>query len=182
MKLVIRGSFCMLLALTAIEAATADQREELIAKARSAAPAIVSANATVMYRGEVLAKGTNGWTCMPETLPDDDAPMCNDAVWMGLMSAMSAGKDYEVEKVGISYMLQGDAGVSNSDPAHPQGANAPDFIKEGAHVMIAVPRALLEGISDDPHSGGPYVMWKDTPYAHIMVPLEDENRSKPPAR
>ena len=43
-------------------------------------------------------------------------------------------------------------------------------------------RAMLEGVTDDPHAGGPYVMWGDTPYAHIMVPLEDANRSAPPAR
>ena len=30
----------------------------------------------------------------------------------------------------------------------------------------------LAGISDDPSTGGPYVMWKDTDYAHIMVPVE----------
>ena len=107
--------------------------------------------------------------------------MCNDAVWMELMAAMGAGEDYTVKKLGISYMLAGDAGVSNSNPAHPDGANAPDFIKEGAHLMIALPRHLLEGITDDPHAGGPYVMWKDTPYAHVMVPLEDENRSPAPA-
>ena len=29
----------------------------------------------------------------------------------------------------------------------------------------------LKGISDDPGTGGPYVMWGDTPYAHIMVPV-----------
>jgi len=150
-KLVIRGLFCMLFTLTAIEAATADEREELIAKARRAAPAIVSANATVMYRGEVLAKGTNGWTCMPETLPDDDAPMCNDAVWMDLMSAMSAGKDYEVKKVGISYMLQGDAGERPAAlgdvelsviPPPPVG---PDVVKRYAELgvsrLIALPTA-----------------------------------------
>ena len=160
----------------------ADGHAALIAQARSAAPDLVSAEATVMYRGEVLVEGTNGWVCMPETLPDDNAPMCNDSVWMGLMQAMGAGEEYVVERIGISYMLQGDAGVSNSDPAHPQGADAPDFIKEGAHLMIAVPRAMLEGITDDPHAGGPYVMWGDTPYAHIMVPLEDANRSAPPPR
>jgi hypothetical protein len=171
-------------ALTAatVQASWADGNEALIERARSAAPALVSAEATVVYRGKVIAEGTNGWTCLPETLPDDDAPMCNDAVWMEMMAAMSAGEDYTVDRLGISYMLQGDAGVSNSSPAHPDGADAPDFIKEGAHLMIAVPRPLLEGITDDPHAGGPYVMWRDTPYAHIMVPLEDENRSDPPAR
>jgi hypothetical protein len=157
-----------------------DQHEALIKQARSAAPALISADATVVYRGEVLAEGTNGWTCLPETLPDDNAAMCNDAVWMELMTAMGAGEDYTVKGLGISYMLQGDAGVSNSDPAHPDGADAPDFIKEGAHLMLAVPRELLKGMTDDPHAGGPYVMWGDTPYAHIMVPLEDENRSAPP--
>ncbi len=39
--------------------------------------------------------------------------------------------------------------------------------------MILVPDpALLDGISTDPWNGGPYVMWKGTPYAHIMVPVD----------
>lgn len=172
----------IVLAFLAAQSGWADNHAALIGKARSAAPALVSADATVAYRGEVLAPGTNGWTCLPETLPDDNAPMCNDAVWMELMTALMAGQDYKIEKLGISYMLQGDAGVSNSNPAHPAGSDAPDFIKEGAHLMLAVPPALLEGITDDPHAGGPYLMWKGTPYAHIMVPLEDENRSKPPSK
>jgi hypothetical protein len=32
---------------------------------------------------------------------------------------------------------------------------------------------MLEGITDDPSQGGPWVMWRDTPYAHIMVPVTD---------
>jgi hypothetical protein len=44
-----------------------------------------------------------------------------------------------------------------------------DWVKEGAHLMILVPdRAMLEGLSTDP-SDPVYVMWKDMPYAHIMV-------------
>ena len=40
--------------------------------------------------------------------------------------------------------------------------------------MFIVPdTAQLEGLSTDPHNGGPYVMWKGTPYAHIMVPVAD---------
>ena len=170
------------LALAATSTVQANDNEALIALARSAAPDLISADATIAFRGEVLVEGSNGWVCLPETLPDDGAPMCNDGVWMELMGAMGAGEPYTVERLGISYMLAGDAGVSNSNPAHPDGANAPDFIKEGAHLMLAVPRELLEGLTDDPHAGGPYVMWKDTPYAHIMVPLEDENRSPPPAQ
>lgn len=147
--------------------------EALVALAKSSAPDMISADATVMYRGKVISQGTNGWVCMPETLPDDGAPMCNDSVWMKMMMAMGAGKPFEAEDIGFSYMLQGDAGVSNSDPMHPMGKDAPDFIKEGPHLMVIVPKAMLEGITDDPHAGGPYVMWGDTPYAHIMIPIED---------
>jgi len=58
---------------------------------------------------------------------------------------------------------------------NPEHAYAKDFIKEGPHLMIIVPREMLQGITDDPHAGGPYVMWKDTPYAHIMVPIGERN-------
>jgi hypothetical protein len=40
--------------------------------------------------------------------------------------------------------------------------------------MIIVPdNALLAGLPTDPENGGPYVMWKGTPYAHVMVPVAD---------
>lgn len=151
----------------------AGDNKHLIKKARSAAPAMVSADATIMYRGEVLVKGTNGWVCLPETMPDDNAPMCNDAVWMEMMGAVGAKAPFTASKMGFSYMLQGDGGVSNSNPYHADHMNAADFIKEGPHLMIIVPKAALKGITNDPHAGGPYVMWGDTDYAHIMIPVAD---------
>jgi hypothetical protein len=30
--------------------------------------------------------------------------------------------------------------------------------------------SMLEGVSTDPKNGGPWVMWRDTPYAHLMIP------------
>jgi hypothetical protein len=30
---------------------------------------------------------------------------------------------------------------------------------------------VLDSLPTDPHAGGAWVMWKGTPYAHIMVPL-----------
>lgn len=143
----------------------------LIAQARSAAPSMVSAEATIMYRGKVLAQGTNNWICMPETLPDDNAPICNDAQWMKMMQAVGSKGAFTAQGIGFSYMLGGDGGVSNATPYHPDHANAPDFIREGPHLMLIVPKAMLKGITDDPHAGGPYVMWRDTPYAHIMLPV-----------
>jgi hypothetical protein len=38
--------------------------------------------------------------------------------------------------------------------------------------MVVYPDAkMYEGISTDPHSSGPYVMYKGTPYAHVMFPI-----------
>jgi hypothetical protein len=146
-----------------------------VAQAKSAAPASISAKATVVVGGDVVAKGSNGWTCMPDTMPGDGAAMCNDGMWMQMMTALGGKQDFNATGIGISYMLQGDigAGVSNSDPYHPDPKKAADYIELGPHLMIIVPRELLKGITDDPASGGPFVMWKDTPYAHIMVPVAD---------
>ncbi|WP_299183426.1 hypothetical protein [uncultured Neptuniibacter sp.] len=162
--LVAAGSFISFLSF-------ADDTQALIDRARSAAPSMVSAEATVIYRGKTLVEGRNGWVCMPETLPDDNAPICNDAQWMKMLTAVSNQADFRAEGIGVSYMLQGDGGVSNSDPYHPNPMKAHDFIKEGPHLMLIVPKEILKGMTDDPAAGGPYVMWKDTPYAHIMIPV-----------
>jgi hypothetical protein len=38
--------------------------------------------------------------------------------------------------------------------------------------MIFVPDPKqLDSMSRDHTTGGPYVMWKGTPYAHIMMPI-----------
>ena len=161
-------------ALTASAAEAEESAATKIARAVSAAPPSISANATVMDNdGTVLREGSNGWTCLPNTFPGDHAPLCNDALWMEMMTAMGSQAPFETDSVGISYMLQGDegAGVSNSNPFHHDHANAEDYTETGPHLMIIVPKAMLEGVTDDPSQGGPYVMWGDTPYAHIMVPV-----------
>ena len=33
-------------------------------------------------------------------------------------------------------------------------------------------------MSDDPKSGGPWVMWKGTPYAHLMVRVSQTMTAK----
>lgn len=149
----------------------AAEKDDLIKRAKQAAPSMISDDATIMYKGEVLAKGSNGWICMPETLPGDNSPHCSDQEWMKLFTAIGQKADYTPSGIGISYMLAGDQGVSNSDPYHPDHKSADDFIKEGPHLMLIVPREMLEGVTDDPSSGAPYVMWGDTPYAHIMIPV-----------
>jgi len=166
------------LALLVASAGTAiagDDVDKLIAHARSAAPADVGANATVVVNGEVVSEGSNGWTCLPEVMPGDGAAVCIDAVWGELMAALGAKAPYTATGVGLSYMLMGEpegSGVSNSDPYHEDPKNADDYVETGAHLMLIVPKELLAGFTDDPSSGGPWVMWGDTDYAHLMIPVD----------
>ncbi|MBW3535105.1 MAG: hypothetical protein KY453_07805 [Gemmatimonadetes bacterium] len=145
-----------------------------IRSALSAAPASVAAHAAVMLpTGEMLREGTNGFVCIPDD-PDvpNNAPMCLDAAWRELIDALMNQRAPRISGIGIAYMLQGDMPVSNVDPyaTAPTADNA--WIQSGdPHIMIVTSdAAALEGLSTDPDSGGPFVMWKGTPYAHIMVP------------
>lgn len=153
-----------------------ESKEVKINRAMSAAPKSISEHATIIDGdGKVLKKGSNGWTCMPDTMPQDKSPICNDSVWMEALKALSGRAAFTPDAIGISYMLKGDvkSGVSNSTPYHPNHKKAGDYVKTGPHLMIIVPKALLKNLPTDPKSGGPYVMWGDTPYAHIMIPIDD---------
>lgn len=153
-----------------------DERAELIAHARAAAPAAIGAGATIVINGEVAVEGDNGWTCMPDTMPGDRAAICVDAVWAEMMGAVGAKAPFKATGLGISYMLLGEpagSGVSNSTPFHEHPQSAEDYVETGPHLMVIVPKEMLEGITTDPSSGGPYVMWKDTDYAHIMIPVDN---------
>ena len=146
----------------------------LIANALSAAPASIAAGATVKgHDGRVLRQGTNDWVCLPDmpNLPND-SPMCLDAPWRALIDAWMNKRTPHVTQVGFAYMLQGDMPVSNTDPFATAPTPTNQWIQHGdPHVMVFIPDLqLLEGMSTDPTSGGPYVMWKGTPYAHIMLP------------
>ncbi len=167
-------SLFLALSVITVTAYSDDMMMEQIAHAKSAAHPDISMNATVTtVDGKVLKQGSNGWTCMPGTKPGDNHPMCNDGVWARVMAAAAKGTAPKIDRIGISYMLQGDSNVSNSNPAATDPKNGDVWVQEGPHLMIVAPKAMLKGIPDDPYNGGPYVMWKDTPYAHIMVPIRD---------
>lgn len=154
--------------------ALAGDKESMIASAESAGPPSVTADATIKAPdGTVLRQGTNSYTCYPQQ--EIIGPMCNEAVWDELIGAMLKKEDFSSDVFSVSYMIAGEGtalGVSNSDP-YASAAEADDWVKEGPHLMIVVPEAALEGLSRDPHDPV-YVMWGDTPYAHIMVKLDVE--------
>ncbi|WP_265570404.1 hypothetical protein [Sphingomicrobium nitratireducens] len=166
----IRHVMLALAALPAAAYATPDPEEQM-QSALSAGPADVTAEATVIgLDGTVLREGTNGFTCMPESAMM--GPMCNDATWMALLGAFMKGEPYEGSSFGISYMLAGEGGapgVSNIDPTQTAPTQDNQWIKDGPHLMVILPDpAAYEGLSSDP-ADPVYVMWKDTPYAHLMV-------------
>ena len=146
-----------------------------IARAESAAPASISADATIAdVDGTVLREGSNDWICLPGVplIPGDDHPMCNDAVWTAWLAAVAAGEEFSTDTVGYSYMLQGDAMVHNHDPSATEPDDSGNWVQEGPHLMLLLPASVsLAEASDDPHAPGPYVMWGKTPLRHIMVPV-----------
>ena len=153
----------------------AQTKQEIIDNALSAAPAEIAAGATVAdWEGNVLREGTNGYTCLPDD-PDTpgNSPMCLDETWTAWANAwMNHEAPPEVESVSFAYMLQGDFPTSNTDPYATEPTADNEWLEDaGPHIMILVPDASsLAGISDDPGRVVPYVMWKDTPYVHVMVP------------
>ncbi len=151
----------------------AADRQAIIDEASSAAPDEIARNATIEdWDGNTLQEGSNGYTCFP-TPPNMDgtAPMCLDEPWLAWADAWMNKKPFEADRVGTAYMLAGDAGTSNIDPYAEEPTPDNQWVEEGPHLMILVPDpAAMEGVPTDPENGGPYVMWKGTPYAHIMVP------------
>ena len=160
--------------------------EEAIEDALSAGPVAITEHATVLawpteegadFR--VLREGSNGWWCIAST-PGASAvglqdPTCDDDTWLEFEHAFLEGRDPVIDRVGIAYMLSGDAGLSNTDPFATEPTDDNEWHVSGPHIMVVVPdAAMLDGFPTDPHSGGPYVMYAGTPYAHIMVPVTIE--------
>jgi len=154
-------------------AASAQDIADLLKDALSAAwPGMVGDATVVDWEGNVLQEGSNGYTCLPTPpMLTVDSPMCMDSEWMKWADAWQNKKDYTAGSLGISYMLAGDGGASNVDPYAEGPTDDNEWIREGAHLMILAPAQLLEAFPTDPFNGGPYVMWKGTPYAHLMVPI-----------
>jgi len=146
---------------------------QYIAQALSAAPAAVAKGAAVVRMGDdgsmtTVRAGNNGFTCM--VMGTDR--MCNDANSMEFIHALLKHAP-PPNKVGISYMLAGDKGASNTDP-YATGKTADNhWIVTGPHIMLFGPPAKTLGYTEakDPDPTKPYMMWAGTPYEHAMIPV-----------
>lgn len=161
-------------------AAQAQSDEEMIKSAEAAAPAAVSAKATIYAMDDTgqmktLREGTNGWWCMPDSpaTPGPD-PMCGDANAMDWAMAWIGKTEPTPGKVGFMYMLAGGTDASNTDPYATEPADANNWIQTGPHVMVLNATSMMAGYSGDanPDTSAPYIMWQDTPYAHLMIPVD----------
>jgi hypothetical protein len=146
-----------------------------IDEALSAGPPQITADAKVMtMSGEVLREGEGDYTCFPG-VEGGAGPMCLDAEWMRWADAWMNKKEFAPQRLGIAYMLGGDmpdGGASNIDPFATEATTDNQWVVEGPHLMLIHPdAAALDTMNTDPDAGIPYVMWKGTPYAHIMVPV-----------
>ena len=163
-----------------VPAAIAADDAAMIKSAEFAAPAAVSSGAAIYAmddKGEMrtLREGKNGYWCMPDNpaSPGPD-PMCGDANAMEWAMAWIEKKEPPKGKVGFMYMLAGGTDGSNTDPyaAKPEEGN--NWIETGPHVMIVNAMDVMAGYPTDakPDTTKPYVMWANTPYAHLMIPVK----------
>ena len=121
---------------------SAQSDEWKIENALSAGPASITDHATVVdwplnvkdghTHGSMLRQGSNGWTCVPDIpgRPQHD-PMCADETMMKWMAATLAGEKPNIDRVGLAYMLMGEARQGqNAAPA-----KDPTQIKEWFYIV-----------------------------------------------
>jgi hypothetical protein len=138
---------------------------EKIADALRAGPRFITKDATLLdwptttggeYR--VLRQGNDRWTCLPgfPGWPHDE-PACFDPTFMQWIKDSLAGRESQIDRIGISYMYAG-AWVPNKSAAN-DGSTSGEF-HVGPHIMIVSPhhnQEELRGLSHDGSNGMPYV-------------------------
>lgn len=151
----------------------------------SAAPDFIGDFASVKDgNGKVIREGTNGWVCLPFNpmpkkgfkTPHHGNPACADAASLAWVDAYMNNTIPKLESDGWMWMLHGDTGVDNFraySEGDREGSNPIHFIESGPHLML-LPKdpASLDTQTTDFDTGAPYVMFKGSPYVHLMIPTE----------
>jgi len=150
-----------------------ESRAGQIARAMSAGPISISAHATIIDMSSsgktiVLRKGSNAYTCYigHKGVTADD-PFCADRAGMQWTSDWTQHKPRPTNtKPGIIYMFAGGTDWSATDPFATKGTP----IHEAPHWMIMYPfDAKTSGLPTGFKNSGTWIMWANTPYAHLMV-------------
>lgn len=167
-----------LLALTLAPVVMAQEMsvEEKMESAMSAAPSRISKNATIVDRDDtVLREGSNTWTCKTGGRPGSKSyPWCHDPVFMKWKNTVWKDKPFSTDVVGYSYMLAGGFAADVIDPHIKKADMGDNWHHEGPHVMLIMPtHSLLENQSADPKDDDIFVIFKNTPYEIVIVPVGD---------
>lgn len=141
--------------------------------ALSAAPSSIAKDAGVARMDKdgmkTLRESKNGFTCSVIVAA---TPMCADANSMSFFEAYSKHEN-PPDKLGLTYMLGGDKGASNTDPNAMHKTADNHWVVTGPHIMIVGPGSKSLGLSEaaDADPTKPYMMWANTPYEHAMIPV-----------
>ena len=148
-------------------------KEAKIARAMAAGPPEIAKDARIVDQDEhgtetVLREGSNGFTCFPGhpgAVGDD--PQCMNAAALRWQRDFLALKPKPTNtEPGIVYMLSGATDWSASDP----NATSGNPIKEPPHWMIMWPfDPKTSGFGTEPKQTGSWIMYANTPWAHLMV-------------
>ena len=153
------------------------------ALALSAAPSRVSKDAGVMIYGAdgkltEVRKSSNGFVCVPTdmNLPDPD-PMCMDAAGLQWLTDISNNAPKPSNTVpGIAYMARGGSHYEK-DGKVVMSAEGAKVVKEPPHWMVMWPFDPSSQLPTIPNGSGVYIMFQDSPYAHLMI-YQDPNKMK----
>jgi hypothetical protein len=109
----------------------------------------------------VIREGKSGWTCMPDIpgRPQHD-PMCADETTMKWLTAVMEGRKPNIDRVGLSYMLLGEAREGQNVPPAKDPSTVRDWRYVGPHVMVVLPDNDMDafrGSSEDLSKDGDYV-------------------------
>ncbi len=160
----------------------ADSFGTLIELAATAAPASVTDGATYYYVDPTgvfmqIQAGTNGWWCISPSLAwrGTRVPMCGDAVSLDWLKAWIDGAEPTPGAQGIIYALAGGHDASAVNPLKPAPDGNVPWLVTGPMMMIVNPpeaELALYPATEHPNTSAPYVMWPETPFAHLRVPVE----------
>jgi len=159
----------------------------------TAAPDFIGDFATVIGSdGSVLREGSNGWICqsgnprpVPKTgwgSPHEAMAACHDGEGMKWMMGYMSGEAPVMERDTFMWMLHGDMGEDNIKAGVLDKANAAPghWIESGPHLMLMpkIPASLVNYPTEFT-TGAPYVMFVNTPYAHLMIPVAGYYKYQP---
>lgn len=178
------AALVLLFPLAAVQAQNTESQAAFIRAAEEGGPAHIAASAAVVRmepNGAVtpLRPGSNGFTCT--IMPDgSNAPVCLDANGLEWMKAAFSKQPKPTNAApGIGYMAKGGFHFENEKgEIFMEPAAGTKQVSEPPHWMMLWPiDAASSGLPTKPNSGGSYIMFAGTPYAHLMI-HQDPKRLK----